>query len=58
MDEFTLVHLAEPVKLKQGRGRPVELHTAVFEGKKVFALFKNESAARAYCTRLNGLRWL
>lgn len=52
---YTTTQLAEPVRLKRGRGRPCTLATAVLRDEVVVAVFKIESAATAYAWRLNQL---
>lgn len=47
--------IPEPVRIKQGKGRPVTLSTAVLEGGRLIALFRSEYRAEAYAKRLNHL---
>ena len=47
--------LDEPIRIKRGKGRPVDLTEAVFEDDKLIAAFKDMHAARAYVQRRNKL---
>lgn len=47
--------LPDPIRIKRGRGRPVELPAAVLEGERIVAAFENEGLARAYAHRKNQL---
>jgi len=47
--------LPDPLRLRMGRGKPIELPAAVLDGQRVIAVFETEGRARAYSHRLNKL---
>ena len=53
--------LPDPIRIKRGRGRPVELPAAVVSDDRIIAVFESEHRAYSYAHRLNklnGEKWV
>ena len=55
MPRYRDILLVNPIRLRNGKGRPAVLDAAVCEGGKIIAVFETENRARAYAHRRNKL---